>query len=97
MGGGGLQHFSVSPRPLGFGFLVLGLRVWGQGLTIKTWYTLIVSSHGFLEAMINPLSNKTSSGFQWITKVNILRKPRHCYRNVFFLADPMLGLNILQG
>ena len=35
--GGGLQHFSVSPRPLGFGFfgfLVLGLRVWGQGLTI---------------------------------------------------------------
>ena len=30
--GGGLQHFSVSPRPLGF--WVLGLRVWGQGLTI---------------------------------------------------------------
>jgi len=32
VGGGGLQHFSVSPRPLGFWFLVLG--VWGQGLTI---------------------------------------------------------------
>ena len=35
--GGGLQHFSVSLRPLGFGFLgfwVSGLRVWGQGLTI---------------------------------------------------------------
>ena len=32
MVGGGLQHFSVSPRPLGF--WVLGLRVWGQGLTI---------------------------------------------------------------
>ena len=34
--GGGLQQFSVSPRPLGFGFLgfwVLGLRVLGQGLT----------------------------------------------------------------
>ena len=34
---GGLQHFSVSPRPLGFlffNFWVLGLRVWGQGLTI---------------------------------------------------------------
>ena len=33
---GGLQHFSVSPRPLGFGFGTkgLGLRVWGQGLTI---------------------------------------------------------------
>ena len=31
-GGGGLQDFSVSPRPLGFGFL--GLGVWGLGLTI---------------------------------------------------------------
>ena len=34
----GLQHFSVSPRPLGSGFLgfwFLGLRVWGQGLTIS--------------------------------------------------------------
>ena len=32
---GGLQHFSVSPRPFGFlVFLVLGLRVWGLGLTI---------------------------------------------------------------
>ena len=32
-----LQDFSVSPRPLGFWFFsfwVLGLRVWGQGLTI---------------------------------------------------------------
>ena len=27
--GGGLQHFSVSPRPLGFGFL--GFRVKGLG------------------------------------------------------------------
>ena len=33
VGGGGLEQFSVSPRPLGFG--VLGLRVWGLGLTIK--------------------------------------------------------------
>ena len=35
-GGGGLQHFSVSPRPFGFGFETkgLGLRVWGQGMTI---------------------------------------------------------------
>ena len=42
--GGGLQHFSVSPSPfwfyillgLGWGWAkgVLGLRVWGQGLTI---------------------------------------------------------------
>ena len=34
---GGLQDFGVSPRPLGFGFfgfLVLGLRLWGQGLTM---------------------------------------------------------------
>ena len=31
VGGGGLEQFSVSPRPLGFGF---GARVWGQGLTI---------------------------------------------------------------
>ena len=29
VGGGGLQDFSVSPRPLGFGFL--GFRVWGLG------------------------------------------------------------------
>ena len=38
-GGGGLQHFSVSPRPLGFGFFsfrVLGIRVWGLGLTISS-------------------------------------------------------------
>ena len=28
-GGGGLQHFSVSPRPLGFGFGTKGL---GPGL-----------------------------------------------------------------
>ena len=34
--GGGLEQFSVSPRPLGFGFGTLGLRVWGQGLTTKT-------------------------------------------------------------
>ena len=33
-GGGGLEQFSVSPRPLGFRFGTLGLRVWGQGLTI---------------------------------------------------------------
>ena len=33
-GGGGLQHVIVSPRPLGFGFGTLGLRVWGEGLTI---------------------------------------------------------------
>ena len=35
---GGLQHFSVSPRPLGFcffSFRVLGLRVWAQGLTTR--------------------------------------------------------------
>ena len=34
----GLEHFSVSPRPLGFWFFsfrVLGLRVWGQGLTTR--------------------------------------------------------------
>ena len=28
-GGGGLQDFSVSPRPLGFWFLVFGFRVFG--------------------------------------------------------------------
>ena len=32
VGGGGLQDFSVSPRPLGFGFLVLWLRGLGPGL-----------------------------------------------------------------
>ena len=30
--GGGLQDFSVSPRPLCFGFLGLGLRGLGPGL-----------------------------------------------------------------
>ena len=38
-GGGGLEQFSVSPRPLGFVFGTLGLRVWGQGLTIKSTKT----------------------------------------------------------
>ena len=31
-GGGGLQDFSVSPRPLCFGILGLGLRGLGPGL-----------------------------------------------------------------
>ena len=31
-GGGGPSDFSVSPRPLGFGFLGLGLRGLGPGL-----------------------------------------------------------------
>ena len=30
---GGLHHFSVRPRPLGFGFGTKGLVVQGQGLT----------------------------------------------------------------
>ena len=34
-GVGGLQDFSVSLRPLGFGFLGLGLRGLGPGLTIR--------------------------------------------------------------
>ena len=36
---GGLEQFSVSPRPLGLGFGTkgLGLRVWGQGLTIRSF------------------------------------------------------------
>ena len=44
--GGGPLDFSVSPRSLGFGFLgfwVLGLRVWGQGLTIIMKLLLIKS------------------------------------------------------
>ena len=32
VGGGSLQDFSVSLRPLGFGFLGLGLRGLGPGL-----------------------------------------------------------------
>ena len=37
--GGGPQNFSVSPRPLGFGLGLkgLGIRVWGQGLTISLY------------------------------------------------------------
>ena len=30
-GGGGLQHFSVSPRPLGFGFGTKGFGAKGLG------------------------------------------------------------------
>ena len=47
-GGGGLRDFSVSPRPLGFGFLGLkglGLRVWGQGLTIQEYGSQVISNH----------------------------------------------------
>ena len=32
---GGLQHFSVSPRPLGFGYLVFGAKGSGPGLDNK--------------------------------------------------------------
>ena len=32
MGGGGLEQFSVSPRPLGFGFLGFGAKGLGPGL-----------------------------------------------------------------
>ena len=32
---GGLQHFSVSPRPLGFGFLVFEAKGLGPGLDNK--------------------------------------------------------------
>ena len=31
MGGGGLKHFSVSPRPLGFGFRAKGFGAKGLG------------------------------------------------------------------
>ena len=49
---GGLQHFSVSPRPLlsllrlawGWAYGVWGLRVWGQGLTIKYLYQFTMIS-----------------------------------------------------
>ena len=46
VGGGGLQDFSVSPRPLGFGFWGLGLRGLGPGLDknrrhqTKAWFLL---------------------------------------------------------
>ena len=32
VGGGGLQHFSVSPRPLGFGFWGFGAKGLGPGI-----------------------------------------------------------------
>ena len=34
LGGGGPYDFSVSPRPIGFGFRVLGAKGLGQGLKI---------------------------------------------------------------
>ena len=48
---GGLQHFSVSPRPLlsllglawGWPYGVWGLRVWGQGLTIRKIASFIIN------------------------------------------------------
>ena len=33
--GGGIQDFSVSPRPLGFGILVFGAKGFGPGLDNK--------------------------------------------------------------
>ena len=55
--GGGLEQFSVSPRPLGFGFGTkgfeakgLGLRVWGQGLRISMGY-------GFSQSYSNVLKS----------------------------------------
>ena len=42
VGGGGQKHFSVSPRPLGFGFLGLGLWGLGPGLDNKTHLTFIL-------------------------------------------------------
>ena len=37
-----MLHFSVSPRPLGFGFWVCGFWVWGLGLTIVWHFVLAV-------------------------------------------------------
>ena len=85
-GGGGLWDFSVSPRPLGFGFFgfrVLGLRVWGLGLTIK-----IKSFHNLLQCcnarLIMPLElEKTSDklrncstvGRDWVVITSVASRP----------------------
>ena len=43
-GGGGLQNFSVSPRPLGFGFLGLGpgLEKWFEIMSVLSHLLIIL-------------------------------------------------------
>ena len=68
---GGLQHFSVSPRPLGFGFLglgVWGLRVWGQGLTINVigWVEPESMCGGLQDFSVSLISLRT----YWVFELN---------------------------
>ena len=71
--GGSLQHFSVSTRPLGFGFLgfwVWGLGVWGLGLTISVLQVAII---WFLSIVINNRKEIVqSSSIPGLTKLDYI-------------------------
>ena len=67
VGGGGLEQVSVSPRPLGFGFLALGLRGLGPGLDNCSFWLqhepkegqcldLCLSVCSFIELVVQQLS-----------------------------------------
>ena len=70
--GGGLQHFSVSPSPLWFQFLlglswgwaqgVLGLRFWGQGLTIQNLMIFLRSFWKHLQLQLSRRSPFSKPG-----------------------------------
>ena len=53
---GDLQDFSVSPRPFGFGFETkgLGLKVWGNGLTISLCNVLTQDTPGVCSPSCSP-------------------------------------------
>ena len=53
---GGLQDFSVSTRPLGFGFLGLGLRGLGPGL--DNYQKLIIAPYAVIPLLTEVPSSK---------------------------------------
>ena len=58
--GGGLQDFSVSPRPLGFGFLCLGLSGLGPGLDNRAPLPVTTASLVFSWLFFSNLTNTKS-------------------------------------
>ena len=68
--GGGLQDFSVIPRPLGFGFLGLGLRGLGPGLDNYLHLTIYIKSAAKFSWF--------NSGFTLRRISRTCRTPGHC-------------------
>ena len=61
--GGGPRDFSVSPRPLGFGFLGLGLR--GLGLTTSKTDNVLTEHGGLLHVLPLGVQGPLVLGF-WV-------------------------------